>query len=90
MRTEAMRRDGEYVPVVIRRARKEHPCSRCHQPIDPGDLYEEHNLPPNRDAGVSNEHWWRIRCHAGAWPAAIGCDEARAYREQAERETQVA
>jgi hypothetical protein len=81
-----MIRAGEFVPVLIRRARKAHRCARCDQEIDTGDLYEERNLPPRRHDCVDNDHWLRSRSHLGAWPGETGCDEAAAYREKAERE----
>jgi hypothetical protein len=75
------------VPLIIRTARKEHRCSRCRQVIGPGERYEIHKAPPWSD-GNESPHWWTAKTHittpGSSW--GIACDEARAYRDKAERE----
>jgi len=78
------------VPVKIRTARKRHACDDCGQPVEPGDRYELAVTPPNRDENAPRDRWLAWRSH---WPRGgrkrthlLGCDEAAAYRERAERE----
>ena len=77
------------VPVKIRTARKQHACDDCPEPIMPGDKYELHVTPPHRLDVWDSDHWLTYRTH---WPRRpdpqrflLGCAEAAAYREQAER-----
>ena len=77
------------VPVKIRTARKQHSCDDCPEPIMPGDKYELHVTPPHRLDVWDSDHWLTYRTH---WPRRpdpqrflLGCAEAAAYREQAER-----
>lgn len=45
------------IPSTVRTARKRHRCLTCHGPIQPGERYTYHVLPPD-DPDVGNQHWW--------------------------------
>lgn len=80
--------DGDILPVQIRTARKRHACDDCAGLIEPGEKYELRVTPPHRLDVYDVDHWLTWRTH---WPRhdgrrfLPGCDEAAAYRENAER-----
>jgi hypothetical protein len=83
--------------VTTRRARKMHTCSRCNLIIHRGELYASSSLPPGGELGYTG--WMHATSHVSAWlpegraatradhaRLGIGCDEAAAYLENAQRE----
>lgn len=83
--------------VTTRRARKMHTCSRCTLIIHRGETYASSSLPPGGELGYTG--WQHATSHVGAWlpekrattkadhdRLGIGCDEAKAYLEDAQRE----
>lgn len=70
--------------VRTRTARKSRDCERCHEPIEPGEQYEDERMPPwGGDGANESPYWRRLTCHVRAYPDGIGCDEAAAYHESA-------
>lgn len=84
---ETITRPGAILPVQVRTARKRHTCDDCEQWIEPGDKYELSASPPYRIAEYPVDRWLTWRTHYPRHDGdrfLPGCDEAAAYRENAE------
>ena len=85
---ETITRPGAVMPVHVRTARTQHPCNDCPEPIMPGDRYELSSTPPHRISEYDVPCWLTWRTHYPRHDGhrfLPGCDEAAAYRENAER-----
>ena len=90
--SDTITRDGAVLPVKVRTARRQHACNDCLVPIMPGDRYELSATPPHRISEYDVDRWmtWRTHYPRHAEHRFLpGCDEAAAYRENAERESAV-
>lgn len=87
--TETVTRSGEILPVQVRTARKQHPCSDCGLPILPGDKYELAVYPPHSVQEYDVDRWLTWRTHYPRHDGhrfLVGCDLSAAYEEKAVRE----
>jgi hypothetical protein len=60
--------------VKIRTARRQHDCSRCTAPIEPGERYQHWTCTPWDDEVNQGPHWLTAKVHLGCYEVHLRPD----------------